>query len=193
MRVIAITGSIGCGKTYLADMVKKMGYAVYDIDKWVRYLYYKPEFLEVIKKEFPQTFETGVFNKRALRNIVFADNKELKRLEALIHPFLKQKLRNVLSRHARSEDYIFLDVALLFEMHWDKYCDYIILADVDKEIQKQRVMNRDKITARDFEKIVAVQIDNNIKKRFVDIVIDTGRPDGRVKTELMNFIDNGII
>ena len=45
-----------------------------------------------------------------------------------------------------------MEVALLFEMGWDKYCSSIIVADVDKKIQKQRVMDRDNITSEDFDK-----------------------------------------
>lgn len=190
MKIIAITGSIGCGKTYLANMIRSLGYAVYDADKWVKYLYYKKEFLAEIKKVFPKVFdENGVFNKRNLRNIVFNDNKELKKLESLIHPFLKNKLKQKINQLASKEKFMFIDVALLFEMKWDNYCDYIILADVDKNIQKQRVMKRDNITEDDFNKIINVQIDNNLKKCMSDLIIDTAQTDGIVKTQLINFIE----
>lgn len=71
-----------------------------------------------------------------MRNLVFGDNARLKVLESLIHPFLKQTLMNVRRRNARRADLFFMDVALLFEMGWDKYCDYIVVADVDYETQK---------------------------------------------------------
>lgn len=49
---------------------------------------------------------------------------------------MKQTLMNVRRRNARRADLFFMDVALLFEMGWDKYCDYIVVADVDYETQK---------------------------------------------------------
>ena len=190
MKIIAITGSIGCGKTFLSNIIRSLGYVVFDADKWCKYLYYKPAFLKVIKQNFPEVFDAdGSFNKRKLRNLVFNNNQELKRLEKLIHPFLKQKLLNVIRKNAKTERVFFFDAALLYEMKWDIYCQAVILADVDKNIQKQRVMTRDRISAEDFEKIVSVQMDNEQKKQFADVVINTDNTENLLKAELIQIIE----
>ena len=190
MKIIAITGSIGCGKSFLANIIRSFGYVVYDADKWVKYLYYRPAFLKVIKQNFPEVFDAnGTFNKRKLRNLVFNNNQELKRLEKLVHPFLKQKLLNVIRKNSQTNRVFFFDAALLFEMKWNIYCQSVILADVDKNIQKQRVMIRDNISAADFEKIVSVQIDNEQKKQFVNAVINTDKTENLLKIELIKIIE----
>lgn len=190
MKIIAITGSIGCGKSFLANIIRSLGYVVYDADKWVKYLYYRPAFLKVIKQNFPEVFDVnGTFNKRKLRNLVFNNNQELKRLEKLVHPFLKQKLLNVIRKNSQTNRVFFFDAALLFEMKWNIYCQSVILADVDKNIQKQRVMIRDNISAADFEKIVSVQIDNEQKKQFVNAVINTDKAENLLKVELVKIIE----
>lgn len=190
MKIIAITGSIGCGKSFLANIIRSLGYVVYDADKWVKYLYYRPAFLKVIKQNFPEVFDAnGTFNKRKLRNLVFNNNQELKRLEKLVHPFLKQKLLNVIRKNSQTNRVFFFDAALLFEMKWNIYCQSVILADVDKNIQKQRVMIRDNISAADFEKIVSVQIDNEQKKQFVNAVINTDKTENLLKVELVKIIE----
>ena len=189
MKLAAITGSIGCGKTTLASMVRRLGYCVYDVDGWVRRLYFKKDFIKVIEQHFPQVVENGKVNKRALRNIVFNDNARLKELEGLIHPFLRRYLKKVIHRHAQSNDLFFLDVALLFEMKWDIYCDCIIVADVDYETQKKRVMERDKISAEDFEKINNVQLSNKAKVLLADVVVDTGRPQNLVFADMVSIVD----
>lgn len=190
MKIIAITGSIGCGKSFLANIIRSLGYVVYDADKWVKYLYYRPAFLKVIKQNFPEVFDAnGTFNKRKLRNLVFNNNQELKRLEKLVHPFLKQKLLNVILKNSQTNRVFFFDAALLFEMKWNIYCQSVILADVDKNIQKQRVMIRDNISAADFEKIVSVQIDNEQKKQFVNAVINTDKTENLLKIELIKIIE----
>lgn len=107
MKLVAITGSIGCGKTTLASMVRRLGYCVYDVDGWVRRLYFKKDFIRVIGKHFPQVIEDEKVNKRALRNIVFNDNARLKELEGLIHPFLRQYLKKVIHRQARGDGLFF--------------------------------------------------------------------------------------
>lgn len=190
MKIIAITGSIGCGKTFLANIIRSLGYVVYDADKWVKYLYYRPAFLNVIKQSFPKVFDNdGRFNKRKLRNLVFNNTNELKRLEKIVHPFLKQKLLNIIHKNAEKDCLLFFDAALLIEMKWNIYCQAVILADVDKNIQKQRVMARDNISAEDFEKIVSVQMGNEQKKKFADVVINTDKSEALLKVELINIIE----
>ena len=190
MKIIAITGSIGCGKTFLANIIRSLGYVVYDADKWVKYLYYRPAFLNVIKQSFPKVFDNdGRFNKRKLRNLVFNNTNELKRLEKIVHPFLKQKLLNIIYKNAEKDCVLFFDAALLIEMKWNIYCQAVILADVDKNIQKQRVMARDNVSAEDFEKIVSVQMDNEQKKKFADVVINTDKSEALLKVELINIIE----
>lgn len=190
MKIIAITGSIGCGKTFLANIIRSLGYVVYDADKWVKYLYYRQAFLNVIKQSFPKVFDNdGSFNKRKLRNLVFNNTNELKRLEKIVHPFLKQKLLNIIHKNAEKDCVLFFDAALLIEMKWNIYCQAVILADVDKNIQKQRVMARDNVSAEDFEKIVSVQMDNEQKKKFADVVINTDKSKALLKVELINIIE----
>ena len=188
MKLVAITGSIGCGKTTIAKIVGKLGYTVFDVDGWVRRLYFKKNFIKVIHEHFPAVAENGQVNKRALRNIVFSDNRQLKVLEGLIHPFLRETLKDVIRKNACRNDIFFIDVALLFEMGWDKYCDFILVADVDYEIQKQRVMNRDKVTAEDFDKINNVQLSNSYKINLADVVVNTDKPKNLLKVEMINII-----
>ena len=192
MKIIAITGSIGCGKTYISNIIRSLYYPVFDADKEIKLFYKNKEFLEDIKSEFPKCFENNVFNKRKLRDLVFNDNKKLKKLEAKTHPLLKKKFKNKIKKSAKNSELFFIDAALIFEMGWDVFCDYIILADVDKNIQKQRVIKRDNINEQDFEKIIANQTDNEIKKEKSDFVINTEIPEGIIKVMLIKFIDEVI-
>lgn len=192
MKLVAITGSIGCGKTTIARLANELGYSVYDIDGWVRRLYYKQDFLEVIMDNFPKTFKDRIFNKRKLREVVFSDDKKLKKLEEIIHPFLHKNLKEVIRADARKDFIYFIDVALLFEMGWDKYADLIIVADAPYEIQKKRVMQRDNVTAEHFDEINNIQMKNTEKIEKADVVIDTNKPLNLIKLDLINIIDRFI-
>lgn len=189
MKLVAITGSIGCGKTTIAKIINRLGYTVFDVDGWVRRLYFKKDFINVIASHFPEVVSHGQVNKRALRNIVFSNRKKLKVLESLIHPFLKETLKDFIRKNAGCNDLFFIDVALLFEMGWEKYCDFIMVADVDYEIQKQRVMLRDKVSGEDFDKINDVQMSNQEKILMADVVIDTDKPKNLLKVELIEIIE----
>ena len=187
MEIVAITGSIGCGKTTIAGIVRKLGYAVYDVDKWCRRLYFNEKFLLKIKEEFPCSYIDGKFNKRVLRELVFNNKEELKRLEGLTHPFLKRKFLETIHKSVKSE-IIFIDVALLFEMGWEKYCTKIIVADAPYEVQMKRVMKRDNITQEAFEKIVAVQMSNDDRIVLSDYVIDTDKSEQALRAEVIKVI-----
>ena len=188
MKLVAITGSIGCGKTTIAKIVNKLGYPVFDVDGWVRRLYFNKDFIRAVAQNFPAVKDGEGINKRQLRNIVFSDNSQLKKLEAMVHPFLKDCLKDSIRKHARNCGIFFIDVALLFEMGWDKYCDFILVADVDYDVQKKRVMKRDNVTAEDFDKINDIQMRNEHKIRLADIVVRTDKPLNLLKAEMIDII-----
>ena len=189
MKIIGITGSIGCGKTTLANIAKDLGYAVYDIDGWVRRIYNNKEFLNILSEIFKGSVKNGIADKKYLRNIVFNDLKKLRQLEDLIFPFLNSMIRKQISKKAKNNEIFFIDIALLFEKGWDKYCDYIIVADVDYETQKQRVMKRDNITNEDFDNINNIQINNNEKKQWADFIINTNKPVNLLKVEMIKLLN----
>ena len=189
MKLVAITGSIGCGKTTLAKIARELGYAVYDLDAWVRRIYYNKDFLKKLKEVFPLSVREGVADKKYLRRIVFEDPKKLKQLENIIYPFLNIKIRKLINKKATKNYICFVDAALLFEKGWNKYCDFIILADVCYEVQKQRVMKRDGISEEEFNKINNIQLKNSEKKILSDIVVDTNKRINLLKVEMINIIE----
>ena len=191
MILAAITGSIGCGKTTLAHIFKKLGYPVFDADAWVRRLYQKPAFIKVVLQNFPGAQTNGAFDKRKLRLLVFDDVKQLQKLEGLIHPFLKEQLKNVIRKNARKDGLFFLDVALLFELGWDKYCDFVITVNVDEKIQKQRVMQRDKVSAEHVDKIIEKQMSQKEKVERADWVVETNVPLNLLKVLALEIV-NGL-
>lgn len=188
MKLVAITGFIGCGKTTLSEEVRSLGYPVLDVDGWVRRLYRKKNFIRKVVQLFPEVAEGEGINKRKLRQIVFSDIKELQRLEGLIHPFLNEMLKEFIRKNAFYDGLLFLDVALLHKMGWNKYCYRVILADADERIQMQRVMRRDNISEREFRDIVAVQRKGIDGERTADAVIDTNRPKNVLRAELAKLI-----
>lgn len=189
MKLVAITGSIGCGKTTLAQVARNLGFAVFDIDGWVRKIYHNKQFLQSLENLFKGSVKNGWADKRYLRQIVFSDPEKLKLLEDLIYPFLNQNIKRMITKNAKKPFICFLDAALLFEKGWDKYCDVIVLADVDYEIQKKRVMQRDGISAEDFEKINNIQLKNEDKKILSDIIVNTDQPLNQLKLEMIAIIE----
>ena len=184
MIIIGITGSIGCGKTTLSKQAKSLGFPVWDIDGWVRSVYRDKDFIRLVNREFFNLDSDKAVDKRALRSLVFNDYQQLKKLEQLIHPFLQRRLRRFINKTARRKGLVIIDAALLFELNWNRYCDYVIVADVAYEVQKKRVMTRDRISAEEFEKINARQMPNAEKVLKADVVIDTNKPENVLRASL---------
>ena len=189
MKLVAITGSIGCGKTTLAKIAKSLGFVVYDVDGWVRRIYHNKYFLKKLDELFPGSVKDNVADKKFLRKIVFSDKGKLEKLENLIYPYLNDFIKKIIIKNAKNDFIGFLDAALLFEKGWDKYCDIIVLADVDYDIQKKRVMKRDNISADDFDKINNIQLKNEYKKVLSDIVINTNKPLNLLKLDMIALIE----
>ena len=173
MFIVGITGSIGSGKTTIAQIIKKFGFVVFDIDNWVKQNYYNQSFLQVLNRCFEGIVKDKFVDKRALRNIIFNDDIKRKKLEDLIHPFLEQKIKKAIRKNAKFDGMFFIDAPLLFENGWDKYCNAIIVADASLNERRKRVVIRDNVSCDDFDKINKIQIDNEIKKILADVVIDT--------------------
>jgi len=189
MILTAITGSIGCGKTTISNLLREQGFLVYDVDKWVKYLYYDRHFLEAVRRFFPEAFKGSCLDKRKLRTIVFNDYDRLHILEGLVHPFLRKKLRKIIWQQSNNDDLVFIDAALLFEMGWNKYCDNVIVADVDYETQKIRVIKRDNISSADFERINQRQMPQREKVAQADFVIDTGVDRKKLKMLVIRLLE----
>ena len=190
MIVVGITGSIGCGKTTLAKICNNLGYCVFDADKQVKSIYLQKEFLKNLRINFPDVFIGKKLDKILLRNIVFGDRGKLSVLEGLIHPILKRRLKKYIRNNVKKTDILIIDAALLYETNWNQYCDFIILADVEYEIQKKRVMKRDNISSEEFEKINSKQMSAEIKKKLADIIINTNNKVNVLKKDMVNILRN---
>lgn len=173
MKIIGITGTIGCGKTTLANILKKQGCDIFDADKEVGKIYKNEEFLNQLKGAFPRVFNNEGVNKKLLRQIVFSNQHELLRLEEVIEPFLQKIFLEKMKKVEKKKGTLIVDAVLLFEKGWNRFCEKVICVSTDIETQKQRVMRRDHITEEDFYKIYHLQMDNDLKCKMSDIVIDT--------------------
>lgn len=188
MYLIGITGYIGSGKTTVGHIIKNAGYIVFDMDVWCRNMYKDASFLNQIKQNFPICYENGVFNKKKLRNFVFSNPKELQKLESLTHPYLKNKLLQIIHKNRFNTNLFFVETALLFQMNLDKYCQNVILTEAPYEVICQRTMIRDCIKQTDFENIINKQ---NIftGQKLSCIKINTNKSLSQLKKDVLNVLE----
>ena len=177
MIIIGITGSIGMGKSTIALMLKFLGIPIHDSDRAVKTLLEEDFIIDIIKKKWPNCITYNKkkvkIDKEELSKIIFDDNKERKKLESLIHPYVIKKRNNFIKKN-KNKKIIGIDVPLLYETKTDKICNYIFLASASVKIQKKRVLKRANMDVTKFNKINNNQLSIIEKKKKNPIIITTG-------------------
>lgn len=177
MIVLGLTGSIGMGKTAVARMLEALGVPVFNADTAAHDALEKSRLIRrILKRECPAAFTKGALDRKRLGDIVFADPRKLRRLEALVHPRVMAMLRRFLVRARKSRaPLVVIDVPLLFETGLDAECDKVAVVSAAAAAQRKRVLGRKGMSARKFETIRARQISDEVKLKRADFVIPTGR------------------
>ena len=175
MIVIGLTGSIGMGKTTTAAMFADEGIPVHDSDATVHALY-SGRAAPLIAAAFPGTTANGVVDRTRLAAAVLGNGDALKRLEAIVHPLVREEEARFRSENvAAGADMILLDIPLLFEAGRDKAVDAIVVVSADAVIQRERVLSRPGMSEEKFAAIQARQLPDAEKRERADYVVDTGK------------------
>ena len=177
MIVVGLTGSIGMGKSTAAGMLRRLGVPLFDADEAVhRMLAAGGTAVGRVELQFPGTrAASGGIDRGRLGQRVFGDPAALARLEAIIHPMVRDAERRFLAQvRARREPLAVLDIPLLFESGGVARCDYVIVVSAPSRLQRQRVMRRPGMTAARFAAIRAQQMPDAEKRRRADFIVPTG-------------------
>ncbi|MER2250943.1 dephospho-CoA kinase [Methylorubrum podarium] len=188
--VLGLTGSIGMGKSATAAMFSARGVPVHDSDAAVHALYGPGgAAARAIGEAFPGTLtpEGGV-DRPALRAAVLGYPEQLARLEAIVHPLVRDESRAFLARHAGAA-LVVLDIPLLFETGAEARCDAVLVVTAPPEVQRARVLARPGMTEEAFEAIRAKQMPDAEKRARADFLIDTSRGFAHAEGEVERIVE----
>jgi len=174
MLKIGITGNIGSGKTTVSKMFEVLGIPVFYADVAAKNIMTDdPQLIADIKKTFGDDayFTDGSLNRKYIAQIVFNDDAELAKLNALTHPAVFRAFDNWVAgiKHA---PYVIKEAALLFESTSYKMCDYSLLVTAPLELRIDRVTQRDNITAADVQAREAKQFTEDKKRKLADYILE---------------------
>ena len=176
MLIIGLTGSIGMGKSTAATHFKALGIGVFDADAAVHTLY-AGRAVSLIEAAFPGTTNEGGVDRAKLAAVLGSSGDQFKRLEALIHPLVRQAEREfLLVEHELRATFAVLEVPLLFETGGHKRVDAAVVLSTDVVTQRARVMARAGMTVAKFEALLARQMSDADKRAKADFVVDTTGP-----------------
>ena len=174
MMTLALTGSIGMGKSTVADMFRRAGVPVFDADAEVRRMQSEDaELIASIGERFPGTVEDGRLDRDILAVRVLNDPDELAALEVIVHPAVHAARARFILAHQDSRALLF-DIPLLFETHGEQSFDKVIVVSAPADVQRRRVLQRPGMTAEKLDAILARQMPDSEKRARADFVIDTG-------------------
>jgi dephospho-CoA kinase len=171
---LALTGSIGMGKSTVAEMFVCRGIPVFDADAEVRRLQGPGGALvEKIGERFPGTVKDGRLNRDALAAAVLGEGARLAELESLVHPSVQEARETFIQAHAQAPALLF-DIPLLFETGGEQAFDKVIVVSAPAEVQRTRVLERTGMSPAKLAAILKRQMPDQEKRARADFVIDTG-------------------
>ena len=194
MVIIGLTGSIATGKSTVSTMLRDAGMPIVDADVVAREVV-EPgtHTLEAIKLAFgPGVIENGVLNRSQLGNIVFDNQSELQRLNAIMQPAIRSVMADKINFwRTQHVPVLILDIPLLFEREYDKnyHVDKIIVVSADPEVQLARLKSRDSLDERQAKNRMCTQMPIAEKVARADYVINNNGDKSQLKAQVDDLIE----
>ena len=175
MIVLGLTGSIGMGKSVTARLFAEAGVPVHDADATVHRLY-EGEAVPLIEAAFPGTTRGGKVDREKLAARVLNDAAAIKRLEAIVHPLVREAEQRFLAEaEARGAPIVVLDIPLLFETGGEKRVDRVVVVTAPPDLQRRRALERPGMTEAKLDAILAKQMPDAEKRARAHFIVDSAR------------------
>lgn len=192
MTLLGLTGSIGMGKSTVGGMFRQLGIPVYDVDAEIHKLYAEGGAgVEPVRAAFPEAVVDNRVDRTRLSKLVVGNEAEIKRLESVIHPLLGSG-RAAFFEEAEGDGHtlVVLDIPLIFETGGEGRVDKIAVVSAPKDVQKDRVLQREDMTEEKFEAILARQVPDAEKRARADYVINTNCPPEATFEQVKALVDD---
>lgn len=188
MITLALTGSIGMGKSTVAAMFAEAGIPTFDADAVVRQLQGPGGGLvPMIERRFPGTTRDGAVDRARLSAAVLSDRDELAALEAIVHPAVHHERARFIVEHGDAPALLF-DIPLLFETGGNEAFDKVIVVSARPELQRERVLARPGMTDEKFRHILSRQLPDEEKRARADFVVDTSGTLDETRAQVRNIL-----
>lgn len=194
MKIIAVTGGIGSGKTTVSKMFEDLGAEVCDADLIAK----ETEkcggaAYDEIKNFFGEQIilPNGEIDRKVLADIVFSDKKKLEKLNKIVHKYVFFEMEKTIKNS--SAEVVCLDVPLLFSSDFPIKYDFSVGVTADMEERIKRVLQRDKTSEEDIKKRIKNQISDKELFEKADFVVKNNDKKSTFKAveNIFNIVRNG--
>ena len=170
---IALTGSIGMGKSTAAGMFVDRGIPLFEADAAVHRLYRSGPLVEAIEQRFPGSTGPEGVDRIKLAKVLTARGEEVAAVEAIVHPAVACEREKFIAEHLDAPILLF-DIPLLFETRTEDDFDFVIVVTAPEDVQRRRVLAR-----------------AGMRPQFLKIILDRQMPDAEKRLRADFIIDNG--
>lgn len=169
---IGITGGIGSGKSYIADLIKKQGLPVFNCDDAAKYIManddeIKAKLKELIGEEIYT--DGGDLNKQMMSDFIYLNEDNRKKINEIVHPAVREQYMRWLSVQYTSV--VFMESAILFESGFSDLVDKVIHVFASDEVRLHRLIKRDGLTRMQAYERMQAQMSEAVKMKFADYCI----------------------
>ena len=189
--ILGLTGGIGSGKSTVSKIFLSMGIKVFDADLIAKDILETEQVKEEIKEKFGKEFinlKSNSVDKELLKKEVFNNSKKLNILNGIVHPRVVDIYKKKYLEFKDKKEIVIFDVPLLFEVNLERYCDKVIVVDIDLKVQIERIKNRDNIDVTLINKIIAAQMSREERNIKADILIENNGSLEELKQKIEKII-----
>ena len=185
---VGILGSVGSGKSFVANIFKELGFNIFSADQVVSQIYERNKNINnKISIFFKLKLNRGKINKNELRDNLKKNPKKFKYLNKIIHPIVRKKLILFLSKYKKNK-LVVLDIPLLIENKMFNFVDIFIFVKTKPNIFKIRIKKRKNLDKQFLKLLENQQADEKIKKGYADFTVDNSTKD-KVKLQVKKILD----
>lgn len=192
LMVIGLTGKSASGKDAVARILSELGFVIVDEDALGHDALIEKK--DKIAAEFgPSVLKDGEIDRKDLSRIVFSDVSNLERLEAISHPFMINRTKEIIEEAKKEEKSVVINAAILNRLHLDEISDQVIYVHSPYQMRLERAMRRDNISAEAFERRSSAQSDitpYNIKKGVPVVMIMNLSDEKELYRQVHVYYDN---
>lgn len=174
---IAITGSIGSGKTLVSNYFLEKGYPVLSADLISKELLQNNQQIKakIIKAFGEQSYTDNVLNKKFLAEQVFANETKVEIINSIVHPLVIKQIETESNNLLQTHSIVFTEAALIYEADMEDLFDYVILVTSEEDIRLQRKIQSENYTEEEFFRRNNNQIPDKEKKKRADFILENNK------------------
>jgi len=173
--VLGLTGTFGSGKTTAANFFEELGAFVIDSDRLAHEALLKgsPVYTRIadIFGKSVEEDQSGI-NRKWLAGVIFTDGAKRKKVESIIHPYVFSRIEEEIQ--AASQKVVVVEVPLLFETGFERFCDDVLVVTADEEVVKQRLKQKG-FNEREINERVKAQMPVEEKMKKANAIIDNSK------------------